>query len=398
MAEQAQIANRSKNEFLANMSHEIRTPLNAIMGMLQLLMLDRQLDANSTRCVEMALRSSRNLLRLLSDILDLSRIEAGKIEIEAKEFDFIEFIEDTCRMFDEEVQRKGLGLVKSIDPGLPPRLIGDELRLRQILVNLIGNAVKFTEQGEVEVAVQPFDGGFPPGVMGLVFLVRDTGIGIPRDKQERVFEPFTQADGSLTRRFGGTGLGLTIVNRLVSLMEGTIAVKSVEGSGTVVRVVLPFRAPRRKMAGPRGDQDMTRYDDVPLRILVAEDDEASLVFLRQLLERFGHAVEVAQDGRRALALLEEGDFDGILMDVQMPGMDGVKTTQAIRASTSLGDKARIPIVALTAHAMSGDKERFLAAGMDEYLSKPVSVDALRNMVRRVFRKRTAPGGQDPAAT
>ncbi|MBG0775997.1 MAG: PAS domain S-box protein [Desulfovibrionaceae bacterium] len=391
LAEEAQAANRAKSEFLANMSHELRTPLNGAMGMLQLLQA-QSLNAEAAECVEMALTSSEHLLHLLEDILDLSRVEAGRMEIAAREFELAEALRFVTGLYGHQARDRGIRLATDIAEDLPEELVGDPIRLRQILVNLVGNAVKFTERGEVELSVRrrgparaAEDGDGK--TVELLFGVRDTGVGIPRDMLERVFEPFTQVDGTLTRSYGGTGLGLAVVARLVDLMDGEITLESEVGVGTRALVRLPFRLPAEPGGRERRAADAPpAAATAPLRILVAEDDEVNSLFLQRSLQKLGHTATVVRNGKGVLELLARQDFDCILMDIQMPTMDGMEATAAIRRSTELGEKARIPIVALTAHAMSGDREKFLEAGMNDYISKPISIRGLREVLARALAR------------
>ena len=381
---QANAANKVKSEFLANMSHEIRTPLNGVMGMLQLLNTTA-LDAQQKECLLAALQSSQRLSRLLSDILDLSRIDAGRLALQKSAFTVNEVRDSLAELFRVAAQEKGLGLEFFFRERMPPVLIGDENRLLQILFNLVGNAVKFTEQGgvRVEADVLAYTGS---ARVRILFSVSDTGIGIADDQLQGIFEPFTQAEGSYTRRFQGAGLGLSIVRKLVRLMDGGLAVDSAAGRGTTFYLSLPFTLPG---AGPgQAEQPVPPARAATrLRVLFAEDDQVSSISGKRMLEKFGHTVVAVADGRKALARLAEQDFDLLLMDVQMPVLDGVEATRRIRASGKA--HAGIPIVAMTAYAMPGDREKFLAAGMDDYLTKPVEIEELDAVIRRVLDKRTA---------
>jgi len=382
--DQAEAANRSKSEFLANMSHEIRTPLNGILGMLQLL---KTTDPNDEQkeYVLGAIRSTNRLTRLLSDILDISRIEAGRMEIVEAEFNIKKMRDSIKDLFDMAAQEKGLRLEFGHDEDLPLVLIGDETRLRQILFNLVGNAIKFTEQGEVQVEASLLPSSNDSCARVLV-TVSDTGIGIPEEHLKDVFEPFVQAEASYTRRFQGAGLGLSIVRRLAKLMGGDISIDSTVGEGTTVYVSLPLRLPvPQQKSVALAEYDAPSALRGGSRILLAEDDSISSITCKRMLEKSGYAVATAKDGQEALKLLAEQDFALILMDVQMPVMDGVEATKAIRDASNLGAKSSIPIVAMTAYAMSGDKEKFLASGMDDYIAKPVDKEALVEVIERVLR-------------
>ena len=383
--EQAVAANRAKSEFLANMSHEIRTPLNGVMGMLQLLE-DTYLSADQKQYIELCMASAKRLTRLLSDILDLSRVEAGKLSIHESEFEVRELFASVSGLFAHNAQTKGVSLDCRIDPAFPSRLIGDEARVRQILINLVGNALKFTSKGSVRVEIVTLESDAKETTK-VKFTVSDTGIGIPEDKMKYLFDPFFQVEESYTRSFQGAGLGLAIVRRLVDLMGGEIAAESDVGAGTSMHVLLPFKLPAEVPTPLKGDMPAQHSETrTPLRILMAEDESSNALPTRKLLEKAGHAVTLAEDGQQALDLLHDQDFDVILMDIQMPVMDGVAATKAIRSSTDLGPKQGIPIIALTAYAMHGDKEKFLEAGMNDYLGKPVSREDLEKKLATVKKR------------
>jgi PAS domain S-box-containing protein len=380
--EAAEVANTAKSEFLANMSHEIRTPLNGVLGMLQLLHLSEP-TPQQAEYVEAAIRSTNRLTRLLSDILDISRIEAGRMRIVSEEFSMDLLRQAILELFGPTAREKGLALDFHLAGDMPPRLMGDEARVRQILFNLVGNAVKFTAEGGVRVEAYPVS---HPGAAGLrvLFIVSDTGIGISDDQLKSIFEPFVQAEGAYSRRFQGAGLGLSIVRKLTALLHGEVAIDNTPGQGTAMHLVLPFSLPAGDTARPLlQERTATTPEARRLRILLADDDETSQTAARRMLEIYGYAVTPVGNGQEVLDRLAAHRYDLVLMDVQMPVMDGVAATRAVRASTSLGDNARIPIIAMTAYAMDGDRETFLAAGMDDYLPKPVDMAALRQVLSRV---------------
>jgi two-component system sensor histidine kinase EvgS len=392
--QRADEANQAKSEFLANMSHEIRTPLNGIMGMLQIL-ADMSLDQEQLELVNYALMSSNGLLSVINDVLDLSKIEAGKLVMDQVEFDLENVVTAVSETLRPQVEDKHNTLITQIDPEIPKRLIGDPARLRQILFNLLGNASKFTSRGIVSLNVSPLqmlqEGGVPrlehcmlnPDQVNVLFMVSDTGAGIPDDKLGTVFKPFSQADGSITRKYGGTGLGLTIVKRLVELMGGILSIESTENEGTSVYFTLPFTLDFKEHCLEYNQNDLKSRDTIrPLHILVVEDDEMSRRIIERILQKHSHFVVSVENGQQALEAVQQKFFDCILMDIQMPVMDGVETTQKIR---SMGNGFKdIPIIALTAHAMSGDREKFLKAGMDGYIAKPVDRNELFKVLNEIL--------------
>jgi two-component system sensor histidine kinase EvgS len=373
----AQAANQAKSEFLANMSHEIRTPLNGVMGLMQLLQTTL-LDDEQREIVSMAIKSSDRLARLLTDLLDISKIEAGKMDVVEEDFSLRELCDSVTELFAVNAGKKNVSLECVIDPYLPPVLIGGVARLRQILFNLVGNSLKFTDQGRVRLEMAPIAPA-RNGELRLLISVYDTGIGIPEDKLKDLFKPFAQVEGSYTRKYQGAGLGLAIVRRLVELMRGHIHLESVLGKGTAVHVVLPFKSPREMPPARMREEESALKT---MHVLMVEDDPSNQVATRKLLEKSGHAVTMAENGQEALELLRTGDFDIVLMDIQMPVMGGQEATMEIRNSPGLSASKNIPIIALTAYAMTGDREKFLASGMDDYLVKPVSLENLQRVIEK----------------
>ncbi len=375
----AESASRTKSDFLASMSHEIRTPMNAIMGIADLL-AKTPLSAEQNRYVQIFRRAGDNLLNLINDILDLSKVESSQLELERTGFSLSDLLGKVTEMVVTRAEEKGLALVFEIASDVPNELIGDPTRLQQVLLNLVGNAIKFTESGEVSVRVTSAGDSSSP--TGLRFTISDTGIGIATANLGRVFERFSQADSSTTRRFGGSGLGLTISKRLVEAMGGRIWVESILAKGSVFSLVVPFEiwtsAPRRATLPPGSDLAQPLP---PLRILLAEDSPDNCTIAMAYLEDTPYQVEIAETGAIACEMFAAGRYDVVLMDRQMPVMDGLTATRKIRAWEQANDRAPTPIIALTASALKGDREKCMAAGCTAFLTKPIKQEVLLRAIK-----------------
>jgi signal transduction histidine kinase/CheY-like chemotaxis protein/HPt (histidine-containing phosphotransfer) domain-containing protein len=396
--EEAERASRSKSEFVSRMSHELRTPLNAIIGFADLLEQE-PLSASHKHYVHLINSSGQHLMELINAVLDHAKIEAGGLTLERISFDLRATIDAVSHMIAERANAKGLDFSTALVPATPQYIVGDPTRLRQVLLNLLNNAVKFTERGSVELRIAPDDGR-------LVFSIRDSGIGMDAAARSRLFLPFSQADDSITRKFGGTGLGLIISKELVEAMGGAIEVESAPGVGTVFWFWLPLQVAASET--PASERAAAPGSDLPTlvrgRVLLVDDNRVNQQLAGAMLERLGLPYECADNGRDALRRLAGADFSLVLMDMEMPEMDGISATREIRrneaaacASAEHGQPARIPIIAMTANALQEDRERCFAAGMDGYIAKPVNLTALQNEVRRIFAARPGATASHAAA-
>lgn len=378
----AETASQAKTEFLTNMSHELRTPLNGILGMLQLTR-ETKLSDEQADYIETAISSSKVLLNVINDILNIAQIEAGKLILHSQLFSPHEVLETIYRFFKHATESKNLELTMEMEPGFPAYLIGDDVRIRQILFNLLGNAVKFTDQGGIHVHAMRLPIQRQRGMVEILFTIADSGIGIPEEKVAYIFESFTQVDGTYTRRYQGTGLGLGIVRSLVDYMNGTIMVDSTPEKGTTMYVTLQLELPTPDQKLEESTAEVLQPQITDLNILVVEDDRVNQIAISRMLKKMGHTATCVGDGQKAVDILKKESFDCVFMDIQMPTMDGIEATKVIRTSPDMVTVSKIPIVALTAHARPEDRDKFLKVGMNDYMSKPVSFEQISAAIKRI---------------
>jgi len=387
LREKEKKANMAKSMFLATMSHEIRTPMNAILGMTDLALMTSKIEEQHSY-LEIIKQSGNHLLSLINDILDYSKIEAGKMELEENNFYFRNIFSFIKKIYEIEIEKKGLKLIFDLSEDLPANIVGDELRIRQILINLISNALKFTDKGKIIVKSSVKKGvDINPEFVVIEISVSDTGIGISLDQQENIFSNFHQANMSTSRKFGGTGIGLSIVKKLVNLMNGEIQVKSFPGKGSEFIFWINVK---KGLSGATENALNAKNKNIKfkkLKILLAEDNKTNILLATTILKKLGHIVSVAENGMEAIDFIKKNNFDVILMDVEMPGMDGIEATEKIRRGDCCSDKKNIPIIAMTAHAVSDVRQKAMDVGMNAYITKPINILELENTIMQIVSRK-----------
>ncbi|MDE1153694.1 MAG: ATP-binding protein [Micavibrio sp.] len=385
--DKADAANLAKSEFLANMSHEIRTPMNAIIGLSQILNLSRPLTVKQSQYIDTLCTSAGSLLALINDLLDISKIEASSVELENIPFSLSQIIKDMTTIMSIQARLKNIDLWVEGTLQEDSVYFGDPTRIRQILTNLVSNAIKFTEKGFIKININEKDQELRPGYRTVTIAVEDTGIGVAPEKISSVFQKFVQADNSITRKYGGSGLGLAISRQLTELMGGKISVSSALDKGSVFTLSLSLQRGLPEDIGiqPFSTTPLSKGSATKGRILLVEDNYPNVLVAGTFLEEFGYSFDVASNGGMALQRLGEENYDAVLMDVQMPEMNGWDATKAIRSLEAMDKRRRIPIIGMTAHALNGDRERCIEAGMDEYICKPFNGDELRSKLKNCVK-------------
>lgn len=386
LAEKSETASRAKSEFLANMSHELRTPMNAVVGLSHILSLNKALPIKEAEMVRTLQLSAQSLMGLINDLLDISKIESNRLQIEHIPFKLSEVINEVFSVLSVKAEEKHIALHCDYSPTNEEHFLGDPLRIRQILINLVSNAIKFTNEGGVNVTVDSYL--LDKGKTEFRIRVADTGIGIPKEKIDSIFDKFIQADTSITRKYGGTGLGLAISKNLAEMMGGTICAESEYGSGAIFTLQLPLEQvsdPKMILETEKSFSGKKDKATAPQRILLVEDYKPNVLVAQSILEELGYEVEVASSGKEAITLITEkrGHYYAVLMDIQMPDMDGYEATYFVREEEKAKGLPALPIIAMTAHALLGDKEKCLSAGMNDYISKPFQPEELEQALSRI---------------
>jgi CheY-like chemotaxis protein/nitrogen-specific signal transduction histidine kinase len=375
-----------KDQFISNMSHEIRTPLNAVIGFTDLL-ADTPLNQDQSEYIQIVKTASQNLLALINNILDLSKIESGNLALESQPIDIRQIVIDATKIMEQKAKTKGINIITRFPAALPEKVLGDQLRLSQVLFNLVGNAVKFTDSGHVEVSCSLVKGSDETKHY-FSFAVKDTGIGVPEEKQSEIFDRFTQANADTQRLYGGTGLGLNIAKSIVDMHGGTLSMESVSGRGTTFHFIIGFKkyeesAEMTEVKGIDGDRILHINSTRPIRVLLAEDNQINAMLAIQVLSNGGFVVDHVFNGESAVQSVQEQTYDVVLMDIQMPVMNGIDATKKIRTLQS--PAARLPIVAMTAHSLYGEMQNCFRAGMTAYVSKPFKPEGLYSTILESIR-------------